>query len=327
MENTRTSHQETIVKKVVLHNQLATEEAFKKALEQQQKAKEIGIPVRLGNILYQNDVLSEKDLYFLDRYLSIKFKYLSTPLPFWMRFDFLQSPHMNEALQEHPDLYETSYEELERLQSQLEEIGISMSPAEILLHQDEILPEVLRSILPEEPSSSDPERPSEEELFRSDELDVDFHTEKEQTLGELAVNHELLTKKQVVDSLRIQKVLQEEGLSLKIGEIFVEKGFTTREAVLNLISMQKVLREEDIENILGEEDMLNMESNGNTLIGKIAVEEDILTVDQLANALRLQRQLQSCGIDRHLGYIFQEKGFATEEEIKELLRIQEERRS
>ncbi len=134
-------------------------------------------------------------------------------------------------------------------------------------------------------------------------------------LGQLAIRAGLITPAQPRECLGLQ-----EGSNGKpLGVILVQKALVGDEVIHELLEMQYQLLLEPVE--------FTKIQKRDALLGKILVHEKAVGDESIAQALRIQAQMYELGFDPvpRLGEILIKRGLVTEEALKRVLSLQEER--
>lgn len=207
---------------------------------------------------------------------------------------------------------------------------------------------------------------AEEQLETIGELLQEIESESNHLLGEIALENGFITYDQLRKSLEILGEAQEMGVEVRIGEVLVNQEFIDQKDLQTLLHIQRSRRENDTDstidsehtktdssdllplskerhflNQLINEDILSVSDIPDVLdvyfqqrtrradaekIGQIGVRNDLLSKQQLQEALQIQDQLQEWGFDKPIGEIFVEKGFISQSTLEDLLDFQEQQR-
>ena len=134
-------------------------------------------------------------------------------------------------------------------------------------------------------------------------------------LGQLAIRAGLISPDQLREGLR----RQEESAGKPLGVILVQQGLVGDEVIHELLEMQYQLLLEPVE--------FTKIQKRDALLGKILVHEKVVGDESISQALRIQAQMYELGFDPvpRLGEILIKRGLITEEALKRVLSLQEER--
>lgn len=123
--------------------------------------------------------------------------------------------------------------------------------------------------------------------------------------GTIALKNDLISRDELSEALRVQQEeREEEGSDRTLGEICVELLFMTEEEVEQVLWLQQ-----KSEMILED-----------TLYGRIAVKQGLVSDDQLETALERQRE---SGYEQRMGEILVELDYLTDEQVAQVLATQE----
>lgn len=324
-------YKDVVLQKILLHNQLVSEEDLEEAIALQEEIEDLGVPLELSHILLQKNLLTEEKLKSLNRYISVKFKYFSSILPLRIQHPTLSESSLPDQLIAVGKISEQDVEDLKSLREQIQDRGVEVSLRELLVKQDYLdIDELEQFTIPvaedeSEEFGADTRRwkTTEAKIDRKDAFD--FRSSEARTLGKLVVKNGLITPEQLEDALRIQSSLENQGIEMKIGEIFVEKGYTSQEAVEEMLSLQQLLRGDELKSVLDTESVPHSEPD-ESLIGKLALENDLITERELSDCLEMQENIRFMGMNVPLGKIMIKQDLVSTEEVKKLLELQDEQR-
>ena len=134
-------------------------------------------------------------------------------------------------------------------------------------------------------------------------------------LGQLAIRAGLVTP----DQLRECLGLQESSAGKPLGVVLVQQGLVGDEVIHELLEMQYQLMLEPVE--------FTKFQRRDMLLGRILSHEKVVPEEEISHALRIQAQMYELGFDPvpRLGEILIKRGAMTDEALKRVLSIQEER--
>lgn len=126
--------------------------------------------------------------------------------------------------------------------------------------------------------------------------------ENRKKLGEIFIEEEMITQKQLEDAINLQK-----QTGMKLGEALVSNGAVTQEQLLDVLEKQaKIFTQINV----------TME-NKRKKLGEILIEQGLLNKEQFEKALEAQKSL-----GRKLGEILIAEGLVTEEQMMSVLEAQ-----
>lgn len=157
-------------------------------------------------------------------------------------------------------------------------------------------------------------------------LQYEFLSEHpEENLEQSILETDEIKQEYVREARAIRDELQEKNLSLTTGEILIHSG------KIDPDTLRKCVVENKISSIDSEEPKTQSESDRTAggakeiedRLGDLAIEHNFLTEQQLDQALSLQSQFRQKGVTVPLGQILESLDLLTQEEVKELLKIQQ----
>lgn len=305
-----------ILKKIVLHNDLITEDTFEKYRELQKKARKYEVHLSLSDILYHRNILSESQFEQVQDHVSEQFEDNFNFLPLCMQYEDLARDDLPEQLTSRGVCTESQVQATNRLQTRIKQLGISVPWGIIFVNNENVSPEFVDQAL------------QLDKLDRSEEDQATFSEEEavETTFGQLALENDVVTEDQLDEAIQVQEELfEEDEFHIPLGEVFVEKGFASQEVVDSLLEIQNQLRSGH-EGVYKRESVSPPEEQNENTLGELALQNGLITEEEHQRALEIQANIQQRGISKRIGEVLIEKGFIEEEVIDSLLQVQETRR-
>lgn len=145
--------------------------------------------------------------------------------------------------------------------------------------------------------------------------------------GEIGISNRFITPKHVENALRVQDAyFKENRTSKKIGDILVEKRAMSQADKTAILLTQDRIQDDLLEQAIYDIAATEMEQvTINKRFGAIAVKYGFISIEQLNQALRIQRKgAESKKKKRYLGEILQELFHLTEEDILFILKTQQQ---
>jgi len=165
------------------------------------------------------------------------------------------------------------------------EMGLSVSLSRVLLDKGLIQPPAVAAL--------DKLVSKRIELPEASELDkLELSSDEELTLSQLVFRNKLVTKEQLQEAIEIQKQVHALGVKKRLGEILIEKHLVDEDTLAAIVSIQRHLTDEsgDLPVSVGRRTARIVRED--LFLGRIAVENKLITSKQLSDGLRLQKRIE-----------------------------------
>lgn len=319
---------------------LISRKEYQQVQQQQSELSERGVQLTTGELLVKNELVSPEQL----------------------RMVIEGEEQQTEAsVQENLPETETTEEEGEEEPEEAKKKYLHQKEKAISEKMESIREPVYRTLLEELVERGIIESDQKETIG---EIYREVQTGSEHLLGKIAVENGFITYDQLQKTLDTLKEVEGMGIEVRIGEVMVENGYIDREALQSLLNLQRARRRNDPaeseqqetegaeesevapysterllldrlieEGILSETDVPEVldvyfqqraRRASVKKIGQIAVNNDLLTEEQLQEALDVQNQLGEWGFYKPIGEILVEKEFISQSTLGDLLELQKE---
>lgn len=313
-----------VLTKLLLQLELTTEEAVQKCIElQQELKKEVNISFPLLSLLYHHNDLTDQGIHQLEELLEEKLSHLNYTLPLRVEDPFLANEHLGKAALEVEAITEEQIQEATALQEQLWNRDLEFTIGELLVHADLASTEALRYGRIRNKLEEIEGEPKEVQGDSSQTVSEEM-SDVEDRIGKLAVEQDVISEEQLQRALSLYDRFREQGITVRLGELFMSLGYLEQSELEDLLQLQKVLRnEEDVKQLMGLSRDEEKERSEERYLGNLALENELLTQEQLAECLDIQENLKQFNIHRRIGEIMKEKGYVSEDDLQHLLEIQQ----
>jgi len=142
-------------------------------------------------------------------------------------------------------------------------------------------------------------------------------------LGEILLRNRLATREQLAEALELQQITAGLGAKMRLGEILLQKG------IIDTCTLDALLKVQE-RRLSGDRHPLALRRRGLTpkedlAIGRLAVDNGLITEERLQFALRIQSAVRNVGFERRIGEILVREGILKDQDVEALLQIQRTR--
>ena len=308
---------------IVLRNALVTPEQLDEALGLQKQAREIGITLKLGEVLLQKGWIDTRTLEALLKIQQRRIAGVSDPHTFRRKG---LTPKEDQALGHIAvDNGLISAEKLAQvleLQRKAKELGFERRLGEILVEEGAVPADTLEALLQVQKKkvhetgvvTMQLKRISaQEDLAPSDLL-----------WGQVAVHHGFVTEEVLEQAVEVQRVSNGMGVHMSLGEILVDQGHLKPENLAYIADIQNIKKAAYHGVSLSQ---VIFKKVGDKSIGQILQERGLIEQEQIDEVVAMQAQLAKMGIKRPIGELLLDKGYLSAEILFGVLEEQITRRT